>query len=171
MVRLDWDRTAIPLRLRGFYTLHIAPEPGHPFGRKGLALAGAWRQLSTPAAAGMLILDGDVAADPVDLAAMLAAIHREPESVCTAPARLWPVSTKASGWTWSHGRHRFTQEDVDDPDLFGFCFTYLPRPLCELPALARLAYPNVDRTVMLAARRMKIPVRVVRGAHVTHLNY
>ncbi len=171
MVRLDWDRTAIPLRLRGFYPLHIAPEPGWPFGRKGLALAGAWRQLGTPAAAGMLILDGDVAADPLDLAAMLAAIHADPAVIHTAPVRLWPVSTKLDGWVWSHGRGQFTQQDVDDPDLFGFSFTYLPRRLIEGAGLDRLTYPGVDRQVMSVAQKMRIPVRLVRGARPVHLNY
>ena len=52
LVRLDWDHTAIPLReARRYFTLRIAPEPEYPFGRKGLALAAAWRQLQNHASA------------------------------------------------------------------------------------------------------------------------
>jgi hypothetical protein len=170
-VRIDWDRTAIPLRARGFHILHIGPEPGWPFGRKGRALAGAWRQLSTPTADGMLLLDGDVAVDPLDLAAMRAAIDAEPTAVHVAPARLWPVSTGQRAWIWGHGRTRFSQDDPDDPDVFGFSFTYLPRALIEGCALDRWAFPGVDRRVHQRAAALGIPVRVVRGCWPKHLNY
>ena len=173
-VRLDWDRTAIPLRLGRFHDLHVAPEPGWPFGRKGLALAGAWRQLATPAAAGMLLLDGDVAADPADRDAMLAAIDAEPEAVHAAPVRLWPVSTHLPRWVWGHGRGGYGTEDTDDPDTFTFCFTFLPRALisgCLRAGLAEWAYPHVDRNTCEQARALGIPVRVVRDAYPVHLNF
>lgn len=174
MVRLDWDHTALPLPGLGFYALRITPEPGHPFGRKGLALAAAWEQLAGPAAAGLVILDGDVAVDPQDIAAMLAAIHLDPGAVHVAPVRLWPASTKRDRWVWGHGRGDFSRDDPDDPDVFGFCFTYLPRRLvdaCVKSGLAGWRYPHVDRLTSRRARALRIPVRVVRGATPKHVNY
>ena len=175
LVRIDWDRTAIPLReAKKYYTLHVGPEAEFPFGRKGLALAGAWKQLATPGCAGMLILDGDVAIDPHDTTAMLTAIQAEPEAVHAAPVKLWPASTKRDGCVWGHGRGDFSTEDPDDPDLFGFSFTYLPRKLIEASIKAGLpewSYPNVDRMTRKTAQQMKLPVRVVRQATPKHLNY
>jgi hypothetical protein len=174
-IRVSWDRTAIPLRIRGYHMMHVSPEPEHPFGRKGATLTGAWRQLSTPAAAGMLILDGDVAIDPLDHAAMLTAIHHDPAVVHVAPVRLWPVSTRADGWMWGHGNGRFSaDEDPDDPDVFTFCFTYLPKRLiegCIKAGMPQWTYPNVDRRVQGQAQAMRIPARVVRGASPKHLNF
>jgi hypothetical protein len=91
-IRLDWNHTAIPLRIASkYFTLHVAPEPAHPFGRKGLALAGAWHQLTGPDIAGMLILDGDVAIDPHDHHHMLAAIDKDPHDTIYTASRRWPV--------------------------------------------------------------------------------
>jgi hypothetical protein len=175
MVRLDWDRTAPPrICPRGFYACHVDPEPGHPFGRKGLQLAAAWDTLAGPAVAGMVILDGDVAIDPQDLAAMLAAIELEPGAVHVAPVRLWPASTKQARWVWGHGRGGFSRDDPDDPDTYGFSFTYLPRRLVEACIRAGLhewAYPHVDARARQVSQRMGLAVRVVRAASPKHLNY
>jgi hypothetical protein len=172
-VRVDWDHTAIPLRLREhhFHTVHVAPEPGWPFGRKGLALAGAWHQLAGPLTAGLLILDGDVAVDLVDVGVMFLAIEADPDAVLVAPVRLWPTSTGLDSWVWGHGRGSFSQADPDDPDLFSFGFTYLPRKVVEGTGLGELTYPMVDQAVAAAARDMGVPVRVVRDCTPKHLNF
>jgi hypothetical protein len=174
LIRLDWDHTAIPLKIRGFYTCRVDPEPGHPFGRKGLQIASAWATLATPGCAGLVILDGDVAIDPRDQAAMLAAVELEPAAVHVAPVRLWPASTKKDAWVWGHGRGAFTRDDPDDPDVFGLSFTYLPQQLVEASVRAGLAgwaYPDVDRKIRQASKRLGMTVRVVRAASPTHLNY
>ena len=175
LVRLDWDRTAIPLReAKRYFTLRIAPEPEWPFGRKGLAIASAWRQLGNPAAAGMVILDGDVAIDPCDTAAMLAAVEGEPRCVHVAPVKLWPASTKRAGWGWGDGEGDFSRADPDDPDVWGLSLTFLPRKLIEACVKAGLetwAYPNVDRFIHREARRMRIKAWVVRDASPLHMNY
>ena len=175
LVRLNWDRTAIPLReAKRYFNLAISPEPEYPFGRKGLALAAAWRQLGTPGAAGMLILDGDVAIDPCDTAAMLAAVEGEPRCVHVAPVRLWPASTKRPAWVWGHGRGTFDRGDPDNPDVWGLSLTFLPRRLIEACVRAGLetwTYPNVDRFIHRECRRLKIPAWVVRDARPVHLNY
>lgn len=176
LIRLNWDRTALPgLCPPGFYTTHVTPTSEYPRGRKGLVLVNSWRALSDKDMAGMVILDGDVAIDPVDVGAMLAAIEREPGAVHVAPVRLWPVSTKAAGWVWGHGRdNTFTQRDVEHPDSFGFGFTYLPRDLiCAAikAGLPKWCYPGVDGKVGGIARENGIPVRVVRGASPKHLNF
>ncbi len=174
MLRIDWNRTAIPLPIRGWHTLHINPEPAYPFGRKGLSLAGAWRQLAKPLSSGAILLDGDVAIDPLDQEAMFAAISAQPEAVNTAPARLWEASTHQPGWLWAHGHHVFSQLDTDTPDVFTFCFTYLPRRLiedCLENGLASWTYPHVDKKVAARARALSIPVNVVRAATPKHLNF
>ena len=88
--RVDWDRTALNMPVPGrFHTTHITPEPGYPFGRKGLVLTRVWAALGGDAA-GMLTLDGDVAVDPVDHAAMMASIDTGPEMVWVAPVACGP---------------------------------------------------------------------------------
>lgn len=177
-VRLNWNHTAIPLRIASsFFTLEINPEPEYPFGRKGLALAGAWRQLAGPDISGILLLDGDVAIDPLDHAHMLKAIDQEPDStVHTAPVLLWPISTHLETWVWGHGSHGRYSQDGDDKDLnvFTFCFTYLPRKLIEAclgHGLANWGYPGVDHNICEEAKSMGIPVHVVWDARAKHLNY
>jgi hypothetical protein len=173
-VRLDWDRTAIPLRLPGFHVIHLAPEPSHPFGRKGLALAGAWRQLAQNSPDGMLILDGDVAIDLLDLAAMRAAIHVEPSAVHTAPVRLWPASMHGDSWVWSHWTGQPSQDDQPAPVRFSFCFTYIPARLIDSAVKAGLeswSFPHVDRLLSLHAKKTGIPVRIVAGCTPKHLHF
>jgi hypothetical protein len=177
LLRVDWDRTAIPLgRLPGrWHTLHLGPEPGYPFGRKGHALLSAWQQVQmSRREAGMVILDGDVAIDPVDYRAMMRAITSEPPAIHTAPARLWPRSTQWQGWTWAHHRGEPSQDECDDPTVFSFCFTYLPRDLltaCRQAGMAKWTFPTCDSQVTQVAARAKIPVRVVKDASPKHLHY
>jgi hypothetical protein len=177
-IRLDWNHTAIPLRIASkYYTLHVDPEPAHPFGRKGLAIAGAWHQLAGPDIAGMLILDGDVAIDPHDHQHMLQAIDKDPHNtIHTAPVILWPTSTHTDSWVWGHGTGgHFTQDDTDDNlDTFTFCYTYLPRRLmeaCLTSGLTEWTYPGVDGKFCHQARTIGTPVNVVRSASPKHLNY
>jgi hypothetical protein len=173
-VRVDWDRTALPYKLPGFHTLHLGPEPGYPFGRKGAGLLGAWNQLSTPTCDGMLLMDGDVAADLLDLAAMLAAIHVKPDITHVAPVRLWPATTRQDGWVWGHWEDDMTQAPVDNPRRFSFCFTYLPRRLisaCARAGMEGWTFPQVDRLVSLECRKQRIPVNVVDGCTPKHLHF
>jgi hypothetical protein len=177
LCRINWNNTAIKLgELPGrWHELHIGPEPEHPFGRKGAALLGAWHQLQqTREEAGIVILDGDVAIDPLDQLAMMKAVTLEPDVVHTAPVRLWPKSTQWGGWTWGHHRGQPGQESLEDPTVFSFNFTYLPRRLlaiCKQAGMARWTFPNCDSQVCTTAARNKIPVRVVHGASPKHLHY
>jgi hypothetical protein len=178
--RLIWDghHTWFPLRLAGvnMKELHVVPETAHPFGRKGLALAGAWLQLADDATAGMLILDGDVAIDPWDYVTMYDAIQKEPDAVHIAPVKLWPVSRNGQeSWAWAHCRNgQFSQVLERDPDFFSFNFTYVPRRVVELAIRAGLKneqFPNVDRAVSRAARNAGVPMRVVELCQPKHLHY
>jgi hypothetical protein len=174
-VRVDWDRTALPLPLR-YHRLRVDPEPGYPFGRKGRQLAAAWRQLAGPEFDGMLILDGDVMIDPADHQAMLAAIDERPGIVHTAPARIWPASTKRPGWVWSHWAGTGPSQiiDTDDVDWFSFCYTYLPAELitrCIRAGLRGWRYPGVDMQVSQQARAAGIPVNVVLDCTPKHLHW
>lgn len=173
-LQVNWDRRALPIRLPDFHQLHIGPEPGYPAGRKGLQLAGAWRQLAGATTSGMLLLDGDVAVDLLDLAAMKAAIHRDPAVVWTAPVRLWPKSTHFSGWVWGHWAREPGQVSSQKPWRFSFCFTYLPRLVIEQAiedGLEGWTFPWVDREVSCAARAAAVPVRVVPSCTPKHLHF
>lgn len=178
-VRIVWDRQGLPLPpIPGMrlHALNIGPEPGHPFGKKGAALLAAWRQLSHSADAGMLTIDGDVAADPADIGAMMAAIDEAPRDVHTAPVRLWPSSTTRPDWVWGHWHAEASQDlsACDPPLFFTFSLTYLPRRLieaCDRAGLARWAFPSCDAQVSRTAKTAGIPAHVVYGAAPKHVPY
>lgn len=176
-VRVVWDRQAIPLRLPGvrMFDLHIGPEPGAPYGRKGAALAGAWRQLGTRQCSGMLIMDADVAVDPLDVSVMLQAIGNEPGVVWTAPIRLWPESTQRASWVWGHWDDKGpTQGECDKPTFFSFGLTYLPRKAIARAVrdgLERWTFPGVDGRVSKAAAAAGIPVKVLWSCQPKHLHF
>lgn len=174
-MRLNWNNTALPVKLKRFRDIHITPSDGYPFGRKGLVLASAWRQLADPRADGALLLDGDVAVDIGDVAAMDQAIATDPGRVWTAPAKLWPTTSGQDGWVWSHRRAggTFTQDlsAAEDPDFFSFCFTYIPRTLMEHPALPSWTFPTVDVQMSRAATAARIPASVVAGCWPKHLHF
>lgn len=170
-VRVIWDRNGLPIQVRHFHEVHIGPEPGWPHGRKGLALFASWRQLAGSKTAGMLMMDGDVAADPADLAAALAAVHTDPARVWTAPVKLWPRSTGRESWVWGHWRGEPSQELEPYPDRFSFGLTYLPRALLELPALKSWTFPRVDLEVSKAAAKMRLGVSVIPDCWPRHLHF
>jgi hypothetical protein len=173
--RLNWSRTAPETPMsRQFYTLHVGPEPGYPFGRKGLALAGAWAQLSHPGQSGMLLLDGDVIIDPEDLYQMLRAVGADDAAVHTAPVRIWPASTHKKAWTWAHWAAEPSQQVDEAPRWFSFCFTYLPRALIDRAVrdgLPDWTYPSVDSRVSQSAQAAGLRVRVVPDCWPKHINY
>jgi hypothetical protein len=178
-IQLAWNGDALPMLPR-YHRVAIGPDPAHPFGRKGLALARAWGRLSKPDMAGMLIVDGDVAIDPGDHAAMLAAIDLAPAVVHVAPVKLWPVSTDFPAWRWAHwtgGNGQARQGDPQacrSPDFFTFCFTYLPRALIEAAAGAGLEqweWPEVDTKMAATAARAGIAASVVGGCWPKHLHF
>lgn len=174
-VRVNWDRTATETPItRRFYTLHVSPEPGYPFGRKGLALASAWRQLSHQGQDGMLVLDGDVIIDPEDFSRMLSAIDGNATIVHIAPVRIWPVSTHREDWVWAHWAKEPSQDIDLSPQWFSSCFTYLPQLLIDQAlhdGLREWTYPTVDKQVSQSAQRLGLRVRVVRDCWPTHINY
>jgi hypothetical protein len=175
-LRINWDFTAIPLNIDGFHMLHIGPEVEYPFGRKGLAITRAWQAMyDSPDIVGLIILDGDVVIDPLDQAAMHEAINNDPDIVHVAPAKLWPVSTKViDNWVWGHGKGEFSQSFVNDPDIFSFCYTYLPKELVIASISAGMpkwTYPTVDKNVSLIARKMGLKVNVVMSASPKHIHY
>jgi hypothetical protein len=185
-VKIAWMGKTIASMEQPFHAIHVMPEPEHPKGRKGLVMASAWRQMATEDDAGMLVLDSDVAIEPTDLLAMVHHIGRDRDAVWTAPVRLWPRSTHLPSWVWGHRRPapegaspeealRLWQTDIDDPEWFTFCFTYLPRRLIDEAVAAGLTtwhYPYVDRNMHLLAKDKGIPVRVVRGGcHPRHINF
>jgi hypothetical protein len=173
-VRINWNHTALDQRAaRYFYTAHIEPSARYPVGQKGLVLDSMWRQLTQPAATGMLLLDGDVAIDDTDYRAMLAAIDVEPDIVHTAPVKLWPVSTKREDWIWAHWRDEPGQYMQHDPLWFSFCFTYLPRALIEkahAEGFTTWCYPYVDAQMSRVCQESGIRASVVSGCWPKHLN-
>lgn len=173
-IRVDFDRKFIPLNLERYHSVHVMPEPEYPVGRRGLVMASAWKQLSA-GADGMLCLDGDVVIDPIDHAAMFAAIDKESTAVHVAPVKLWPISTHLDGWVWGHGQDgRFTTKDPARPDIFTFCYTYLPRQLieaCIKSGMEEWYYPGVDKQVSRVCHETGVSIRVVWGAQPKHCNF
>lgn len=184
-LRMAWQGETLTPGMAPFRTLTVSPEPAYPFGRKGLVLASAWRHLRESSRDGVLVWDGDVAADPVDLQAMLGHAGSEKDAVWTAPLRIWPRSTHLPAWVWGHRQalppetpvarklERW-QADVSNPDWFTFGFTFLPGALMESCCDAGMdewCFPNVDTRVRMKAKELGIRVRVARGCHVVHLNF
>ena len=180
-IRLDWDRTAVPLpRTLGgrWHAVHVAPEPGWPAGRRGLALASAWEQYRAPGATGLLMLDGDVVIDPVDYREMQQSIASRPEWVWVAPIRLWPASTGLDGWVWGHWaggpQNRSQQLTYDGIKWWGLGFTYLPRALITGAmdaGLRKWVFPHVDTKLNQQAQAMGTEVGIVPTCEPKHLNY
>lgn len=188
-VRVRWNGEPGAPAPPKFRTFDVMPEPQYPAGRKGLLLARIWESLATPRTDGMLILDGDCAIDPLDYAAMITEACTEPDAVWTAPARLWPASTGYRYWVWGHRElladrdplpsdeetRKTWQADIDDPDMFTFNFTYLPRRLmnaCTEAGMDQWVYPHVDENTWRTALEQDIPARVVRrGCSPKHTHY
>lgn len=185
-VKVAWRGRTVASLEAPFHVIEVNPEPEHPKGRKGLVLANAWRQMATDVDVGMLLLDGDVVIEPTDFLTMVNHVARDVGAVWTAPARLWPRATQLPSWVWGHRREPVPgatreetlqqwQVDVNDPDWFTFCFTFLPRRLVEAAienGLREWHYPYVDLNMHQLARREGVPVRVVRGdCHPKHVNF
>jgi hypothetical protein len=176
-IRENWAHTAAAIKIPGeFHTMHFGPTANYPFGEKGRALAGTWKQLDPDnIMAGMLILDGDVAIDPTDLANMLAAIHHHDDQVVVAPAIIWPISTKRGQWTWAHWSDQPSQVlETENIRFFSFNFTYVPRKAIEQAirdGLASWRFPRVDKRLSDAARKAGTQVYVAENVRPKHLHF
>lgn len=187
-VKMCWEGLdPVPSMTSPFHDVWVRREAEHPKGRKGLTLARAWEQMATEADEGLLICDSDVVIDPNDLNVMVAHVVSDREAVWTARVKLWPVSTHYPTWVWGHRKEvpagmtdeleimRWWQTDVDDPDYFTFCFTYLPRRLVERALEAGLKtwqYPHVDKNMHELAKAESFKVRVVKGdCFPKHVNF
>jgi hypothetical protein len=174
-IRLIWNRQVVPLNGLGLREVYVDPEPDYPVGQKGHVLASFWECLSDwPRHNGMLIVDGDVVIDPIDLAAMNTSIMSAPEDVHAAPTRLWPISTKLSTWIWGHGHDVYGGASDEPVTRFTFCCTYLPGELIEAcidQGMHDWLYPNVDKKVSQVAAELGFEVHLVEGATPKHLNF
>ncbi|HEY1673352.1 MAG TPA: hypothetical protein VGG50_11600 [Streptosporangiaceae bacterium] len=188
--RLGWRGAYDGRTLSQFREYDFGPEPGWPFGRKGLLLASIWEQLSKPGTPGMVINDGDCVLEPWDWSALAYSVATERDAVWTAPVRLYPAATNFPDWVWGHRRRladgtppdvciKEWQQDISDPQMFTFNLTYLPRKLVEAAiksehngGLKNWRYPRVDWSFWEIAETLEIPVRVVRyGCAPRHLHF
>ena len=128
-----------------------------------------------PVVAGMVILDGDVAVDPLHIAQMLDAVRDDLGSVHVAPVKIWPAGTQWKSWAWAHYDETGPSQEWDvEPRYFGFNFTYLPKQLirkCLSDGLKDWTYPNCDSCVSQRARQLKLPCRLVRDCFPVHLHW
>lgn len=180
-LRVSWEGQREKLehfRMPGtrWFDLVVKAEPGAPFGRKGAQMEAAWQQLRANSCAGMLVLDGDVAVDPLDYAAMGEAIGAEPRLVHVGAMRLWPQTTQKSSWVWGHWDegHGLTQDWSATPDRWSFGFTYIPRRVLDQAAKdgwKRWQFPNVDKSMNAVAKRCGITAKVVPNCFPKHLHY
>jgi len=163
---------------RTFKHVNIYPTNEFPFGRKGYTLTRLWETAKESHTQGMLILDGDVAIDPIDFDVMYRAMRSAPTAIHIGPARIWPVSTGYSTSVWAHRKFGTSfaewQEFRTEVDTASFCFTYLPATLingCISNGMENWTYPNVDKTVFEHARKMEIRFHVVDGCMPKHMHY
>lgn len=173
--RFNWDHTAFAYLPRlpyvTFKDIHIAPEPEWPTGRKGLMLARFWQQQQQNRdRIGILLLDGDVIADPEDIRAMIRAIEQETDAVHTAPVKLW----YGGNWVWSHQGEdmHLTQTCLTDPYYFSFGLTFIPASVMNAAIKAGLAdwhYPYVDENISHIANKMNTQIRVVLQSYPKHI--
>jgi hypothetical protein len=187
-VKVCWEGTPkVPSLDAPFHDIWVRREAQYPKGRKGLVMASTWKQMASLTDEGYLTVDADVAIDPVDLNTMIQHVASDRESVWVSRVKLWPVSTHFPTWVWGHRKAipdgitdpqeimRLWQQDVDDPDYWTFCFTYLPRALMEAAIKAGLRtwhYPNVDKNMHELAKAKGFKVRVVRGdCFPKHINF
>jgi hypothetical protein len=184
--RVVWDHQQgdMPLVRMGnirvrFLTVHVSPEPGWPAGRKGLQIASAWDQFRKGErradTAGMVILDGDVAVDPLHVAQMHDAIVSDPAAVHVAAVKLWPASSLAPAWCYSHWDDGGPGQNPNAvPKWFGFSFTYLPAALierCVKDGLKGWTYPNCDACVSQRAQALRLRCVTVPGCFPVHLHW
>lgn len=176
-LQICWQGSRIR-EIVGFHQVNIWPTNEYPFGRKGYTLAYCWEHMIEDHTKGMVILDGDVAVDPIDISFMQQSMVSDPNSIHIGPARIWPKSTNFSQWVWAHRKFGTVFKDWQtyrtDVDTASFCFTYLPRTLIEKcidQGLATWAYPNVDFNVFRVAREESIAFKVVDGCIPKHMNY
>lgn len=160
------------------HILRVIPEPGFPDGRRSQLTADLWASHGAGHWAGMLWLDCDVAADPDDLAAMAEAVKADPEQVYTGMIKLWPRSTGAAAWFWSHragppSAPICTQAEVEDATNFALGFLWTPARLMNLalPWLRSWRYREIDCGLSELAWRHDIRARAVLDCRPKHLHY
>jgi hypothetical protein len=176
-VRFNWDHTALPMVPSPwqvtFKDIHISPEPEYPCGRKGLMLARYWEQQKEGIdRIGIMILDGDVLADPEDIRALAESVASEPDAVHTAPVRLW----YSGQWFWSHQGEdmKLTRECLMNPYYFSFCLTFIPTEVMNAAIKAGLDtwyYPYVDKNMSEIAAKIGAPVRVALKSYPKHMHW
>jgi hypothetical protein len=178
--RFNWDHTAFPRLPRfpwiTFKDIHISPSAEYPTGQKGLALERYWTgQNPNNDHVGLLIMDGDVIVDPLDVRFMLDAIENDPSRVYTAPIKLWITADNKMGaeWRWSHQNDDgMSQDIIQYPRYFSFGFTWLPADLldaCVAGGLHRYIYPYVDAFVSDIAFKLDIQSTVIYNCEPKHL--
>lgn len=121
---------------------------------------------------GIMIMDGDVVADPEDIRAMAFAVSEETDAVHTAPVKLW----YSGQWVWSHQGEdmQLTKECLTSPYYYSFCLTFIPADVMNASIKAGLAdwyYPYVDENVSRITQKLKVPVRVVLNAYPKHVHW
>ena len=175
-----WDRTGLPLYgpwAEWFRPLHIGPEPGAPFGRKGRALADAWTQVSPVGCDGLWLLDGDCAVDPIDFTAMITAINSDKDTIWTGDVVLWPTATKSPCPRPGLWHTDDPYQPVEVGNRFTFCCTWLPvrvvkACLSEMPSWRYgQAGGGVDVRVAKKAEKLGVQARLVPHCRPKHLNY
>lgn len=161
-----------------FRKVDIIPTNEHPLGRKGYTLTQCWKTMKESHTKGMLILDGDVAIDPVDFALMYNAMRADNDAIHIGPSRIWPKSTGHPDWIWAHRKFGTTYKDWKefrtDVDTASFCFTYIPARVinaCISSGMEKWIYPEVDKSVFEIARKLEIRYNVVEGCYPKHMNF
>jgi hypothetical protein len=160
------------------YIIDVWPEKGWEHGREAAGIGRAWELARQTAAAGLLLLGCDVAADPDDHLAMATAIDAEPGDVHTGLVKLWPESTGRQDWIWSHrggnlGNPAATQDDTAPACYFSLGFTWLPGRLLDLasPQIGSWRWGETDVRLSELAIASGIAVHLVPSCRPKHLHF
>lgn len=175
--QIEWDGYRV-ISLPVDFVLPVYPLMDWPHGRKALAMHDLWSTLRVTAAAGVLWMDNDVAADPDDLEAMSKAVEAEPHAMHTGWVKLWPASTGRPDWMWSHRAGELAkpiahQGAYEDVAYIATGFLWTPRRLLDLacPQLRQLRWEQVDVFLSEIALGYGIPIRTVAGCYPKHLHF
>lgn len=146
----------------------IIPQPDAPYGRYGASLIRTFREV--PDAPGLVILEQDIAGDPLVVQEMEQAVVSNPDAIWAVPYRLYATSTGRHSPIWAHrgglpSAWNGMESDYpcpEEPRAVGLGCTYLPKILIEHMASIEytpdLDYPVLDTTLSHMATTLGIPM-------------
>lgn len=166
------------ISLAANHIIDVWPSPEYPKGNEAGKIAECWESNRDSGYPGLLLLGCDVAADPDDLAAMVASVAQLPADLHTGMVKLWPASTGRQTWMWSHrtgtlGEPAVITDERAQPTYVSLGFLWCPARLLNLaaPIMGRWEHGEADVRLSEVAIRAGIPAHAVADCRPKHLHY